>query len=94
MKQALGFVLMWIHCVALSSLASVTAENEGWPTALAVGAWIGGIVIGIFPILRTVALFSLLMFAMPWWQAVGATVVAAFILITLEQTGKKIAISR
>jgi hypothetical protein len=94
MKYAFGFVLMWIHCLALSSLASVTAEVEGWPLPLAVAAWIGGLAFGIFPIVRTVALFSLLLFSLPWWQAAGITALAAFVLLSMEQAGKRMFVAR
>jgi hypothetical protein len=94
MKHALGFVLMWIQCVVLSSLASVTAENEGWSMMLAVGAWIGGIVVGAFPIVRTLAMFGLLLFSVTWWQAAGITVVAAAVMLMVEQTGRRMVVSR
>jgi hypothetical protein len=94
MKQAIGFVLMWIHCLVLSSMASVTAEAEGWPMPLAVAAWIGGVAMGIFPIVRTLALFSLLLLSLPWWQAAGITVLAAFVLLSMEQAGKRMFVAR
>ncbi len=81
---------MWIHVLALSSLASVIGEDLKWPAIAVFAAWVGAGVAGIFPIVRTVVMFSLLICAIPWWQAIGVTVIGSAVLLMVEGFGKSL----
>jgi hypothetical protein len=93
MKSGMGFFLMWIQCTVLSVFAVVEAELAGWSALAAVGAWMAGMIIGMFPIIRSLALFGLLLIRLPWWQAAGIVILVAPLLCLIETIGKKMMMS-
>lgn len=68
-------------------MAVFLAEAAGWSALAIFGARIAGLIAGVFPIIRTLALFGLLFLALAWWQAVGIAIVAAPLLCMIERIG-------
>ena len=84
----IGCVLMFVHVIALGSLAKILVQEQKWPTVGAIAFWVVVSACGLFPILRTLVLFGMLFAMLTWWKAFVVGLVATAVLIGLESFGK------
>lgn len=87
MKQALSFILAFIHVIACSTLAREVALEHGWNSWMASGAWLIGGAIGLVPVVRTIAILAAVFHVAPFSRAIWVGPLLVIALAFFENVG-------
>jgi hypothetical protein len=85
MKAGFGIVLAFINVIALSMMAQEVAQDQGWGVLGMACAWVLGAILGLIPVIRSVALLILCFVYFPFLKAlwVGPLFVAGLKFLEL-----------